>query len=65
MRTIVFDYLTINKPTAMSFWREVIVAETDVVTVLTQPFHLIVNLLGDATMLRKTMIDKKQYFHNY
>lgn len=65
MRAIVLDDVIVDIPAAMAFWGEVIVTETDVVTVLTQPFHLIVNLLGDATMLRKTMIDKKQYFHNY
>ena len=59
------NYDTINKTAAMTFWGEVIIAQTDVISVLLQSFHLIVNLLGDATMLRKAMIDKEQYLHTF
>jgi hypothetical protein len=44
----------------MSLRREVIVAEPDVVTALSESLHLIVYLLGDTTMGRKAMIYQEQ-----
>jgi hypothetical protein len=61
---IVLNHLSVDKTAAMPRWRKVIVTKAHIVTILTKSFHLIVNLFRDSTMLRKAMIDKKQYFHS-
>ena len=63
-RSIVLNHLSIDETAAMPRWRKVIVTQAHIVTILTKSFHLIVNLFRDSTMLRKAMIDKKQYFHS-
>jgi hypothetical protein len=62
-RTIILDNLSVDKTATVTVLREAIVAEKHLVTILTQPFHLIVNLLADATIVGKAMIDKKQHLH--
>jgi hypothetical protein len=44
----------------MTFRREVVVTESDVVTALSESLHLIVYLLGDTAMGRKAMIYQEQ-----
>jgi hypothetical protein len=61
--SIILDDLTIDISAPMSFWREIIIAQMHIMPILTKSFHLIVNLLRDAAMLRESMIYKKEYSH--
>jgi hypothetical protein len=47
----------------MTLWRDLIIAQADIIAVLPESFHLIVYLLGDTAMLRESMIYKKEYSH--
>lgn len=61
--SIVLKHCFVNKAASMTFRAKVIIAQTYIVTVLLQPLHLVVNLLGYTTVFRKAMIDKEQYLH--
>ena len=54
--SIVADYLIVNVTAAMSVLCKAIVAQSDIVTALTQPFHLIVYFFRNTTMFGKAMI---------
>ena len=57
--TIIGYYLVVDISLTMTVRGKSIIAQTDIVTVLAKSLHLIMNLLGDTTMLRETMINKK------
>lgn len=54
---VISQYLVVDISAAMSGGREIVIAEVDLMTILTKPLDLIVYLLADATCLGKTMMD--------
>ena len=61
--TVVLDNQTINIPATMAIRIKIIVTDMDFVTILTQPFYLIMYFLTDATDFRKTVINQEEYLH--
>ena len=57
--TIVFYNLTINIAATMATLVKIIIAQSDIMAILFQAFHLIEYLLRDSAVLRKTMINEK------
>lgn len=60
---IVLNDLIVYISATVTLGIKVIVAEMDFIAVFAQSFHLVMDLLTDATNLGETVIDEEQYLH--